>query len=236
MIITAYALAILFSQLHPDTRIGSGAPGLKINYFKSSEFAIFIDTPQAVGVGTLGGPERKVEMIGSGTSPIKSSFYDGYQQLYPFSETSAFTCNGGRWDSTNNIFVHSKRHPYLYKSTGEGLLIEDCDIYSKARIEYGLTEDSYFLGKVNNRIIFWNSFNPAKIYWKDPSNNSTYYLDLPPWIIDIYGATRGISTDFGIVVYGKSKGFFSISPYKHAFVPLNFSKGKLLQTTPGPTR
>jgi hypothetical protein len=211
--------------------LGSGDPGLKVATRGADAIVIYKDEAETVGVGLIGGMEsRKIEVLIDRQYHFQQNRMDIPRQLYPFDAESAFTCEGGAWSADFKHWQYTPRRCSAFRLV-DGQLTTFTDVQKVAAEKYRLGADEVFLGLIDNRVFFWRGFNPARVYWRQFGDDSVYSVDMPKDVIDLFGATRGIRGDVGFVVFRKSTGFFSHSPYTHGFTEIFLSKG-VAATTP----
>jgi len=50
-----------------------------------------------------------------------------------------------------------------------------------------------------------------------------HVIGLPRGVVDLYGVTRGVKKDIGVVVFRKSPGLIHYAPYTHGFLEFNLN-------------
>jgi hypothetical protein len=232
--------------------LGGGEPGLKIaiDFKNTNQFAIYIDEPWTVGPGLAAGiDERHIDVLLDHDYQFKEKLHskneriDIPEQLYPFDEQEAFTCEGDssflndRIYKTNSFYecisddgktLGFLRVTAVYSTNAESILISN-DVYALARLRYGLTTNQLFLGRIATNIYYFEKGNPRKIFYRGTAEtNAVNYFALPKGVLDLYGVTKAVSTnnDIGFVLVRNSVGFFHYSPNEFAFVEFSFKKAK----------
>lgn len=91
----------LFSANSLPLNIGCGEPGLHIIYVSKNRSVIYLDEPDTVGSWFVGGDDkRKIQVVFDRNYGLQDKLRTGRwggpgedpQQLYPFDEQTAFTC------------------------------------------------------------------------------------------------------------------------------------------------
>jgi hypothetical protein len=214
--------------------MGSGEPGLKIVYNSSNEFVIYADEPWTVGISYYISEmtQRKIRVLydwNYGISGLISGTRTGIpQQLYPFDDGVAFTCEGGRWSSDFKTWEYWPRMTQVYSTNAEGISVSN-DLYEWARKRFELTTNQLFLGKIGTNVFYWETQDPRKVFIRSSSGQgATNYFALSKGVIDIFGVTQGIEKkqNVGFMVFRKSKVFWSYAPYEQAFVEFSLKNTK----------
>ena len=158
--------------------IGSAEPGLHIIYKSKGQSAIYLDEPDTIGSFLVGGyDERKIQVVldrnyGLQDKIRNCKWGDSPQQLYPFDDQTAFTCEDGPdFDAAGQV----SRNTQVFSTITEDLLISD-DVYGLARSRYGLTTNQLFLGKIGTNIFYWETRNPHAVYYRCPGNKCNALL------------------------------------------------------------
>jgi len=227
--ILLFVVGVRFSLFAGDSfplNLGSGQPGLKIMDKGTNQFVIYLDEPWTVGVGSMGGYyDRHIVVLFDRNYGLKEmirtrTWDGGAQQLYPFDDQRAFTCD---------VATNSSNWPHqtqMITINGDSPSISD-DVYALARQQYGLTTNQYFLGKIGTNIFYWEMGDPRKAYCRPiGEKEAAIYFELPKGMIDLFGVTKGVKKDIGFVVFKKSTRFFSFSYYEFVFLEFSFKDAK----------
>jgi hypothetical protein len=250
----------LFAEDPRPLSLGSGEPGLHIIYNTTNnhptyQYVIFLDEPWTVGDGLIGGmDERQIQVILDHNYGLKERLQSRTErmgipeQLYPFDDKTVFTCEGdakfpnNRAYKTNSMGISISddgktlgfpRVTAVFSTNTERILISD-DVYTMARLRYGLTTNQLFLGKFGTNIFFWETQNATMVYYQTAEGaRTTNYFKLPKRVIDIYGVTKSVSTnmDVGFYTFSKSTGWFHFSSYTFEFIEVSFKNGKQVGST-----
>jgi len=205
--------------------LGNGDPGLKVATRGAGSAVIYRDEPQTVGVGLRGGMmSRNIEVIVDQGYGFNKQSMDIPSQLYPLDAVTAYTCSGGSWSSDFKHWDYSRRKTIGYKLVSGQLTVVP-DAQKVAAEKYSLGKGEIFLGYIDGRIFYWRDFDPNYIYWRKPPEAKVYAASIPSGVIDLYGATRGIKKDIGFVVFRKSSGPLSYSPYTDDFIEITLADG-----------
>lgn len=207
-------------------QLDAGYPGLKIVLAPAGAVAIYADEPKTVGVGLRGGMK---------TRHIKVLFDQGYgfdqramdipEQLYPLDSDTAFTSTGGAFRLDPPRWDLPKRTATGYRLI-DGQLTVIPDALAVASSKYRLERNESFLGRIDNRVFFWRDFNPTMLFWREIDSEQVYGVQMPKGMIDLYGVTRGVKKDIGLVALRKSPGLIHITPNTHDFLEFSISAGK----------
>jgi hypothetical protein len=233
-LILIVAFVPLYGGTLPSTILGSGEPGLHIIYKGTNQFVIYVDEPWTVGSWLIGGmPERHLQIICDRNYGLKERIQsltgkiDTIQQLYPFDDQRAFTCDlavvepdpktgGDMWPHQN----------MLISLDGDSLSVSD-DVYALARHQYGLTTNQVFLGKIGTNVFYWEMGDPRKAYCRAVGEKqAAVYFELPKGMIDLFGVAKGVKKDVGFVVLKKSTGFFRYSSNEFVFLEFSLKDAK----------
>lgn len=222
----------LYGGTPPSIDLGSGQPGLKIDYKGTNQFVIYLDEPWTVGPGFIGGyDERHIDVLLDRNYGLKGLIqtrkWDGYpHQLYPFDGQRGFTCESAKLGLDPKTFSHWPHQTQLYSLNGESLSVSD-DVYALARHQYGLTTNQFFLGKVGTNIFYWEMGDPGKAFYRAVGDNATArYFELPKGMIDLFGVAKSVKKDVGFTVLRKSPGLVHYSPDTFDFIEVSFETAK----------
>lgn len=206
--------------------IGSGAPGMKAYLAPSRSVVIYLDEPSTVGGGLVGGmSKRHIQVLFDPDRVFSQDAMDIPDQLYPLDANSAFSCTGGKWDSSSGHWIYEPRTFTVY-SIDDGKLVMERDALPKTQARFHLSHEEVFLGRISDKVFFWKKYDPHRIYWRTDGSCIEYEIKLPKGVIDIYGVTRGIKKDFGAVVFRHSPGLFHYAPYTEDFVEFRLLDGE----------
>jgi hypothetical protein len=229
----AVSIFPLFATDAPLPGLGCGEPGLKIVYNSADDFVIYVDEPWTVGPGYAGGmAQRRIRVLAERNYGI-NGLISGYrmdipQQLYPFDDGAAFTCEGGSWSSDFKTWEYWPRKTQVCSTNADGISVSS-DLYELARKRFDLTTNQLFLGKIGTNVFYWETQNPRRAFFRPVSGPGTaHYFEFSKGVIDIFGVTQGIKDkqSVGFMVFRKSKGFWHYSPYEQAFVEFSFKNAK----------
>jgi hypothetical protein len=225
----SFALYPANAQLH---QLGDGDPGLKVIYRTTNQFVIYLDEAWTVGPGLIGGyDKRHIDVLFDRNYGLKQMIqtrsWEGIpQQLYPFNDHEAFTCEGISLDPDSESLSNWFHRTQVFSLNGDSVSVSD-DVYILARQQYGLTSSQLFLGKFETNIFYWERSDPTKVFYHVTSEEAaTNYFELPKGIIDLFGVTKSAKKDVGFVVLKKSTGFFHYSPNEFTFVEFYFKNSK----------
>ncbi len=145
----------LFAGVAAPLNLGSGEPGLKIDYKSTNQFVIYLDEPWTVGPGLKGGMDtRQIEIVLDRNYGLKQRLQSrtgtigDLQQLYPFDEQTAFTCEGqakppdnqiyttnrmGGYVSADGKFMYFPRVTQVFATNANSILVSD-DVYALAHL------------------------------------------------------------------------------------------------------
>jgi len=206
-------------------------------------YAIYLDEDWTVGDALIGGYDtRKIQVVADRnyglTNCLRSSTWGTVGQifqLYPFDEKTAFTCEGGNWSSNLKKWDYWPRDTHVF-STNEDAILDAMqtseDVYTLARLRYGLNTNQLFLGKIGTNIFYWETANPRKVYCRAAGQAEvTNFVSLPGRVIDIYGATRAMKPNFdiGFYTFSESRGWFHYSPCTFEFIEVSLKKANRLK-------
>jgi hypothetical protein len=230
-------LALVARGAFPD-RLGSGDPGLHIIYNATNQYIIYLNEHWEVGYVHSGGYAAD---LSQGNYPRKRILLKSVQdvhsgepeELYPFDEKTAFTCNGGAgWSSDGKIYNYWPRKTQVFSTDGNDILIST-DVYALARSRYGLRADELFLGKIGTNVFYWKPPDTTKVFYRDASRSGAVkYFKLPKHVRDISGITSAVISekDVAICVSRKTPGLMVISsPYEGAVFEFSFTDAKQVQ-------
>jgi len=238
-------------RLLAGDNLGSGEPGLKIIFKTTNQCVIYVDEPWTVGPGLIGGVfDRHIDVLFDRNYGLKEMLQarhwngtDMPEQLYPFDDETVFTCEGDakfpndRMYRTNSMgesvsddgkTLGFPRVTTVFCINAEGILVSH-DVYALARLRYGLTTNQLFLGKLGTNILYWQTQNPRKVFFRSVvGDRATNYFQLPKGIIDLYGVTKPLKKtgDVGLLVLRWSKGFLHYSPCEFALIEVSYKKAK----------
>ena len=222
-IITCIATSLLASQ---STGIGDGSPGLKVATKESGAIVIYQDEPTTVGIGLMGGMlERKIKVILDQGYGFRQEAMQEQEQLYPFDEQSAFTSEIGSWGPDYKAWRYVPRKSVGYR-LADGRITVFESAQEAAREKYQLKPDEVFLGAIDHKVFFWKAFDPSIVFWRTSGSAELSSYRLPKRVIDLYGITRGITNDVGVVVFERSPGLIHYSPYTTEFIQFSTSATK----------
>jgi hypothetical protein len=232
-------LLAFFAKGEPLPTLGSGEPGLKIIYHVTNQFVIYLDEPWTVGMDLISGHDKRhVDVLidrnyGLEQKLQNKEWDDMPFQLYPFDDKAAFTCEGadGQLDpDTKSVkMTWPGKTQVFYIQDGE--LGVTNDVYSLARIRYGLSANQFFLGKIGSNIYFREGLDFRKVFFRAVGGGvATNYFELPSGVIDIMGVTRGIKDrgNVGFELRRKSAGFIHFSD-GFSFIEFPFAQAKHLK-------
>ena len=216
----------LHGQGDPSQLLGSGDPGLKIIYKSTNEFVIYDDESWTFGPGLLGGyDERKIKILLDRNYGLRPKIQtrgwsDMPEQLYPFGNGRAFTCEVG---SVESNWPHTT---VLFSLDGTSLSQRN-DLYEEARKLYGLTTKQLFLGKIGSNIYYWQRPDARKVFCRSTSDaKAVRYWELPKGVEDVFGVAKSAKKDVLIEVFRRSTGFFHVAPFEFSYIDLSLSKSK----------
>jgi hypothetical protein len=218
--------------------LGGGEPGLKIVYQTTNQLAIYLDEPWTVGAnGLMGGyDERHIDVLMDHNYGLKEkirtrTWGDNSEQLYPFDENTAFTCEGGSWAPDYKTWKYWPRRNQVFSLNGDGIVVSN-DIYAMARSHYGLTSNQLFLGKIRTNVYYWETQDPRKVFYRNSTGDKARnYFKLPKGTIDVFGVTKGVKEkeNIGITTFEESRGFFHYAPYEIGFIEVSFKAAKTVK-------
>ena len=187
--------------------IGNGAPGMKVATLQDGIcHGIYLDAPEAVGVGTWGGLEERNPVILYGRisfDSVRDQIHFSSQQLYPIDRYTAFT------SEIRNVSFDDKpetdRIVTIYHlENGRLEISKDAKgALEEAARKYNLEKGARLLGRIDDTIFYWVNFDKTKIYWKKIGSNKAQRIKVPSRVIDIYGVTRGITKQYCFVGFQK---------------------------------
>jgi hypothetical protein len=225
----------LYGGAAPPTNLGSGEPGLKIDYKTTNCFVIYLDEPWTVGTGFIGGyDKRHIDVLLDRNFGLKEKLptrqWDGNpQQLYPFDDQRGFTCDVAAMGPDPKTWKNSSNWPHqtqLFSMNGDSLSVSD-DVYALARHQYGLTTNQFFLGKIGANIFYWEMGDPEKAFFRAVGEKApSRYFELPKGVIDLFGVAKSVKKDVGFVVLRKSPGLIHYSPNTFDFIEVSFNTAK----------
>jgi hypothetical protein len=245
----------LLAGVAAPLNLGTGEPGLKIDYKSTNRFVIYLDEPGTVGPGFMGGYDtRHIDVLLDRNYGLKEMIqtrkWDGDpQQLYPFDEQTAFTCEGqakppdnqiyttnrmGGYVSADGKFMYFPRVTQVFATNANSILVSD-DVYALARTRYGLTTNQWFLGNIGTNIYYWEIRYPTKVYVRGlQETKAANYFELRKGVFDVIGATKAVNSgkDIGFVIWRKSTGFFPYSPNTSDFIEVSFKDAKRVAGEP----
>ena len=232
----AGAYLLLFPGVALPLDLGGGEPGLKIIYKATNQFVIYRDEAWTVGPGLIGGYEnRKIDVLFDRNFALKQkiqtrSWEDIPQQLYPFDDQRAFTCDVTNLGPDPENWSNWTHRTQVFSLNGDSISVSD-DVYPMARQQYGLTSNQLFLGKIGTNIFYWESPDPKKVFYRPASGGTaTNYFEFPKGMIDLFGVTKSVKKDVGFVVSKKSAGFFNYTPDEFAFIEFYFKNSKCVNS------
>ncbi|HSY44162.1 MAG TPA: hypothetical protein VK811_09630 [Candidatus Acidoferrum sp.] len=197
--------------LPPD--LGNGRPGLSIIYESSNEYCVFVD--EALEKSWKSGDDWDADYrfgpikilaesnFGSEKLDPNNIVHYNTKDLFPFNEQTVFTGDG---------FFGAKwfpRETLVFSANSAGLLLSK-DVYALARARYGLMTNQWFLGKIGTNIFYWETENPAKVYFRSANDeHPIYYFKLPKAVDQVFGVKKAVSfnKDVGFCVLRKLSWF-----------------------------
>lgn len=223
----------LYGGAAPSVNLGSGQPGLKIDYKGTNQFVIYLDERWTVGEGFIGGyDERHIDVLLDRNYGLKGMIqtrkWDGYpHQLYPFDDQRGFTCESAKLGLDPKTLTHWPHQTQVFTIDGDSLSVSD-DVYVLARHQYGLTTNQFFLGKIGTNIFYWETQDSRRVFYRPAAGEgATNYFEFPKGILDFMGVTQGVKEkdNIGFTVLRKSKGF-SYSPNEFTFIEVSYKNAK----------
>jgi hypothetical protein len=137
--------------------------------------------------------------------------------------------NGGAgWSPDGKIWNYWPRKTRVFSTNAESIWVSD-NVYALACSRYGLTTNQLYLGKIGTNIYYWETRNPAKVYYRGVVHaGATNYLELPKRVVDLLGVTKAIhkGKDIGFMAFEQSPGFFHYSPYTYDLIEVSFKDSK----------
>jgi hypothetical protein len=212
--------------------LGSGEPGLKIDYKSTNCFVIYLDEPWTVGSCFMGGyDKRHIDVIFDRNYGLKEKiqtrkWVGSPFQLYPFDDKRGFTSEPAALGLNPKTFSSWPHQTQLFAINGDSFSVSD-DVYALARHQYGLTTNQFFLGMIGTNIFYWEMGDPEKAYYRPVGEKAaTRFFVLPSGMIDLFGVVKSEKKDVGFVVFRKSPGLFHYAPntFDCIEVPLNSAK------------
>jgi hypothetical protein len=204
-----------------EVGIGSGEPGMKVATNRSGAVAIYRDEPQTVGKGLRGGMmNRNIEVLYDKDYGFRKDQMNIPEQLFPLDANSAFTRVGYSACGAEA----ARRNTTGYRVVDSKLSIIP-DSQKEAMELYGVAEADDFLGFIDGRIFFSHGCDPISVYWKESKSGKVFHVPMPKGVTDVFGATKGIKKNFGVVVLRKSVGLITYSPFEFAFLEFSLSEG-----------
>ena len=241
---TPLTLCILLfvMECHPlfakDTfpgNLGSGDPGLHVIYNTTNQYVIYLNDHWEVGNVHSGAyavdlsqgnyPRRHILL-----KAVQDIYGGEPEELYPFDEETAFTCNGGAgWSPDGKTYHYWPRKTQVF-STNENAILISTDVYRLAHARYGLKTNELFLGKIGTNIFYWKPPDTMKVFYRDTNESGAIkFFKLPKHIRDIFGITSALISkkDVAICVSRRTSGLVVVSsPYEDAVFEFSFRDAK----------
>jgi hypothetical protein len=190
--------APVFAAEPLPTGLGNGQPGLCIIYESKNEYVVFVDESLEKSwkagddwLPTYRGPIKILAESNFGRAkldPNNGSIYNAVD-LFPFDDQTVFTCDGFLGKSW------FPRETLVFSTNNDEILVSK-DVYVLARKRYSLTTNQWFLGKIGANIFYWETGNPAKVYYRSiEDKRAIYCFKLPKTVDQVFGVKKAVSSN-----------------------------------------